>query len=395
MITRDANRAGATARSSLIEYGRLFNTTLDNLFYNTPGLSAKEREPLVNYRCAEGGLLIVHPRRAGRSIRPLKAEEFVDEQRDAGRRNGSAVRTIVIAGVGSSALGTACLARDVADHLDEPVAGIVSGYGLADLLTEALGGWFALGATNAARDLFASIIDLFSDKLPSSWGADALKDHVRHQSTHAAIAEHFARTGISRRFLYGSPDSTALLYILSSLGSRIELLVGHSKGNYSIENALEGLRQQEKPLRAAGDRPLHIVTLSAVIWFPAAFSGVNQVIGQIDLFGFLNSRPNLEFISVPGAWHSTNSMLPGHLSVSEAMALAGVRKSRDRRSPLVVPSQRTRALAAMGTDPFAPSGLRPPMDIRLFNGRVAAPALAPPRRSNASPRNGARSRLAL
>jgi len=43
-------------------------------------------------------------------------------------------------GVGSSPLGTAALARAVADALDTDVAGIITGYGLSDVMAEALCG---------------------------------------------------------------------------------------------------------------------------------------------------------------------------------------------------------------------------------------------------------------
>lgn len=57
-------------------------------------------------------------------------------------RHAPSANALAIAGVGSSALGAAAFARNVADGLGEPVAAVVSGYGLADVLTEALGGFF-------------------------------------------------------------------------------------------------------------------------------------------------------------------------------------------------------------------------------------------------------------
>lgn len=91
--------------------------------------------------------------------------------------------------MGSSALGAAALARNVADHRRAPVAAIVAGLGLADVVTEALGGWFVFGAGNVVRDVLA-------------------RD----------------------RFIFESPDSVALRLILVEVGERIGLLVGHSKG---------------------------------------------------------------------------------------------------------------------------------------------------------------------
>lgn len=219
------------------------------------------------------------------------------------------------AGVGSSAVGTAALARNVADHLQRPVAGVVSGLGLADVMTEAVGGWFVLGAHNTVRDLLARLFDAYE-----------LKDHVRDPASHLDMMAHFDSLGIDRnRFIYGSPDSSALLYPVSKLGRRITLLVGHSKGNYSIDNALRGWLAAGKATSVPVPSDLCIVTLGAVIRFPSEFTRVYQFIGQVDFFGMMNSRVALEHVRVPGAWHSLNTMVPGPLAVSEALRAVGVR----------------------------------------------------------------------
>jgi hypothetical protein len=227
-----------------------------------------------------------------------------------------AVDAVVVAGVGSSALGTAALARNVANHLGRPVAGIVSGAGVADVLAEALGGWFVLGARNAARDAIARTLD-----------ALRAKDHVRDPGTHEAMLADFAWPGLlAERFVYGGPDSATLLYLLLELGARVRILVGHSKGNYSIENALEGWLLVGRRTGAPVPTDLRVVTLGAVIHFPAAFTNVHQFIGEVDAFGMMNSRLLVGGAHlVPGAWHSLNRAMPGHLAVAGALAVAGVR----------------------------------------------------------------------
>ena len=50
-----------------------------------------------------------------------------------------------ITGVGSSALGSAALAWDISRALEKPVLAIVPGYGVADVILQGLGGWFAFG----------------------------------------------------------------------------------------------------------------------------------------------------------------------------------------------------------------------------------------------------------
>ena len=290
------------SRRSHVAAWRVFNSCLDTVFYDVGALSSQERASLAAYERPEGSILIVYPADADETIRTLTPAVFVQEQL---AHTADAVTTVVIAGVGSSAIGTAALARDVADYLGTPVAGIVSGFGLADVVSEALGGWFVFGARNALREMAARFLD-----------ASALEDHVRDPETHSDLKAHVARPDTSNeRFLYGSPDSTTLLYLLSRLGGRLRLLVGHSKGNYSIENALEGWSGHP-------DAHLDIVTLGAVIWFPPEFANLQQFIGDIDYFGMLNSRIFVQRIGVPGAWHSLNAAMPGYLSVGGALEAA-------------------------------------------------------------------------
>jgi hypothetical protein len=290
------------SRRSHLSAWRAFNSLLDTVFYDVGALSSQERVTLSGYVKPEGSILIVYPADAVREIRSLTPEAFVREQLE---QTSDAVRTVVVAGVGSSAVGTAALARGVADYLGTPVAGIVSGLGLADVVSEALGGWFVFGARNALREIVARFLDAF-----------ALKDHVRDPETHRDLKAHVAPPETpNERFLYGSPDSTTLLYLLERLGDGLRLLVGHSKGNYSIENALEGWA-------GSPNAKLQIVTLGAVIWFPSQFTDLQQFIGDIDYFGMLNSRIFVQRIGVPGAGHSLNTALPRHVSVRDALDAA-------------------------------------------------------------------------
>ncbi len=298
------------SRLPLISAWRELNTIADQIFYDIRSLTAAELEELSSYLTPEGRLLIVHPRFSKKQIRCLTPLEFVKEQL---KRTSEPVDTLAIAGVGSSALGTAALARDVADHIGRPVAGIVSGLGLSDIVAEALGGWFIFGLRNILRDAAARTLDLLG-----------IKDHVRDQASHDDIRAELEKSGlVPECFIYGSPDSTACLYCLTRLGSRIKLLVGHSKGNYSIENAIEGFRQS---LRASanGVPDIKIVTLSAVVSFNPEQESLRQLIGSVDVLGMLNSRLSVPCTWIAGAGHSTNTRLPGGLSVSQALERAGI-----------------------------------------------------------------------
>ena len=122
------------------------NAVLDTVFYDTGGLSAR-REGEAHRRSSIARAASSSCRRAtpDRQIRHYKrALRFMNKE-------GPTIRAIAVAGVGSSALGTAALARSIADALDTDVAGIITGYGLSDVMTEALGGWFVFGAADRIR----------------------------------------------------------------------------------------------------------------------------------------------------------------------------------------------------------------------------------------------------
>ena len=121
------------------------NAVIDNFFYDNASLTLEEKAKLSPLVDREGSIIVVPPSNSDRQIRHYKrALRFMNKE-------GAAIRAIAVAGVGSSALGTAALARNIADALDTDVAGIVTGYGLSDVMTEALGGWFAFGAALSKR----------------------------------------------------------------------------------------------------------------------------------------------------------------------------------------------------------------------------------------------------
>ncbi|MDJ0668303.1 MAG: hypothetical protein QNJ61_13515 [Desulfobacterales bacterium] len=298
-------------RNLLVGAGRALNTTLDFVFYDVSALTADEKAGLSASANPEGSILIVPPQADNREITKLTSLEFISAQRET---DANAIDTIVVAGVGSSALGTAALARNVADSINRPVAGVVSGFGLADVLSEALGGWFVLGFKNSIRDGFAKMFDALEMK-DHVWDDDSYRSLVKDKNIDDFVMD---------RFVFGSPDSLALLLTLYHLRTKIKLLVGHSKGNYVIENALEGLASLCTLKKQDIPRDLQVVTLGAVVRFPEQFSEVTQFIGGVDWFGMMNSRRELERQKISGSWHSLNTRLLGHLSVEEALRLAGV-----------------------------------------------------------------------
>src|SRR5918997_1454500 len=127
------------------------NRYVDSIFYDVGSLTQDDKETLFPdnrgilspFAYREGEIIVVPPSGAGKIRHYKHILPFFNEE-------GQDIRAIVVAGVGSSVYGTAALARNVADTRGSDVAGIVTGYGGSDLLTEAMGGWFVLGLQERA-----------------------------------------------------------------------------------------------------------------------------------------------------------------------------------------------------------------------------------------------------
>jgi hypothetical protein len=210
------------------------------------------------------------------------------------------VKTVSVTGVGSSALGSAAFAWNVSEALGEPVAAIVPGYGLADIIPQALSGFFGYGLADYLRELGEQALAVMAPQM-------------------AVIGRRLSRSIPERTspidsedstFRSGSPESDILHAILEHT-PQITRLYGHSKGSLCIGNAIAGLH----PDRA---KALEVTTFSAVIQeeSPARF---DQILGRIDPLGQLNSWGNLPERWIE-AWHSTNTMLPLTVPVSQLTA---------------------------------------------------------------------------
>lgn len=170
--------------------------------------------------------------------------------------------------------GSAAFARNVADALNKPVAAVVSGYGFADLLTEALGGFFLFGAINSLRHNFEWL------------------DRLRETG---AISDPSPRTANSDSYTLQqrSKDTRMVGALLAHDAVSIRTLIGHSKGNLVISEALFGTKatNRQKFLKIAPE--LLIVTVSAKVAMPPQCGKIVDILGQIDGFGLLNSRLDL------------------------------------------------------------------------------------------------------
>jgi hypothetical protein len=236
----------------------------------------------------EGTILVVDPQRPP-FVTPFKTvAAFL-----AGLADLPALRSLTITGVGSSALGSAAFAWNVADALHQPVAAIVPGYGLADLVPQGLGGW-CFGLHDWLRQTWQSALLALAPEA-------------------ARIGRHFAADALGDdAFQRGSPESDILHKLLRST-ERITELYGHSKGALCIEDALRSL-----PSGRAG--ALHVTTFGCVIGEDSG-ADYHQVLGTLDTLGQLNSwfhEPD-QWID---SWHTTNTMLPRPMPVEQLVAQA-------------------------------------------------------------------------
>jgi hypothetical protein len=203
-------------------------------------------------------------------------------RRTAKRTCDLIIRAIAVAGV---ALGSAALARNIADALNTDVAGIVTGYGLSDVMTEAFGGWFAFGAA----DRIKYTMEKFFERMRSTMPADA------------APAAGDASATLSEILLAGPP--------------KLEYLVAHSMGSLVVSHApalCRGSgRRRERFVRALAHH--HTRGRGRL---PPTFKKVQQYLGALDWFGRANSSLGVMHERVPEAGHHLNPGIPYHMSVA-------------------------------------------------------------------------------
>jgi hypothetical protein len=261
----------------------------------TPGASALDLSAL---RDPEGSLLVVDAQRAPFVLRFGDVPAFLAWREETEERP----TTASITGVGSSALGSAALAWDVSKALQRPVLAIVPGYGVADWLLQAFGGWLGFGLHDAlgSKSLIQQSLALNAPDL--AW--------LGRRLSASAPGSRKAPTG-APVFRTGCGSSDVLHDLMQA--TDISCVVGHSKGALSIGNALRSL----PAARVAG---LTIVTLGCPIAEELAGARYHQYLGLFDALGQANGWGH-----PPDAWlfadHSTNTALP--LSMDAEQLAAG------------------------------------------------------------------------
>ena len=307
---------------------RLFNTAIDFIFYDVPTLRAAlaekdapmqaqgEKPPsrIIDFDALsdpEGSLLLIDATTAPYVHKYQSVKKFLESPYQETRD----VDIATITGVGSSALGSAALAWDISVALEKPVLAIVPGYGVADVVLQALGGWFAFG-----------LYDFLSSKTLIQTGlAKAAPETARIGRELAASTpqEPTARGG-APIFRYGSGSSDVLHALLKLRVTPFRLLVGHSKGALQINNAIQSLPAERT-------RELRVVTLGCPIGENVEGVDYHQYLGLFDALGQLNSWGHWPEYWPP-TWHSTNPVLPPAMAagrmtsgVSAGLGLSSVR----------------------------------------------------------------------
>jgi hypothetical protein len=310
---------------------RLFNTALDAVFYDTPGLRAalaageaqtaaqggKAPSRIVDFSALSdpaGSLLLIDATTAPYVHRYRSVEAYLASPHDETRQ----VQVATITGVGSSALGSAAFAWDISAALGQPVLAIVPGYGVADVMQQSLGGWFGFG-----------LHDFLQSK---SWLQQSLANLAPQTATigrelAASVPDAKAIQG-APVFRHGSGSSDVLHALMLHRETPFKLLVGHSKGALQIGNAILSLPAERT-------RGLRVVTLGCPIAENDAGVDYLQYLGLFDALGQLNAWGHRPTEWVP-TWHSTNPQLPPAMDAGELTAKSrGGRPARRREVGLV------------------------------------------------------------
>ena len=286
---------------------RLFNTALDFIFYDVLTLRAAlaamdaPMQARLNSRIIDfdavsdpaGSLLLIDATTAPYVHKYQSVKKFLQSP----YQETLDVDIATITGVGSSALGSAALAWDISVALKKPVLAIVPGYGVADVVLQALGGWFAFGLHD-----FLSSKTLIQTGLAAAAPATASIG----RELPASIPQEPTARG-APIFRYGSGSSDVLHALLEHRVTPFRLLVGHSKGALQINNAIQSLPAE----RMQG---LHVVTLGCPIGENVAGVDYHQYLGLFDALGQLNAWGHWPD-HWPPTWHSTNPVLPPAMAV--------------------------------------------------------------------------------
>mgnify|MGYP006935975722 CR=1 FL=1 len=224
--------------------GTAFASYSDSTYYNTGCLTAYETNTLVALSLLKGDVVV---------MTPDDNDFYVGEEAEQMIIDGD-VNIISIVGVGSSVIGTAAFAKHIAIIKDEPVAGIVVGYGDGTIYTEGTQGYYIGRSSNIAG-------------------------------------------------VYYTEPASQKLVDLYEAGARPTLLVGHSKGNMDLANALFKMYNEGHQSWYSG---VAVKTFGCGVYVPSGVGSFNQYIGTYDSLGYYNTVNWSNMTYVFGRYHTTN-----------------------------------------------------------------------------------------
>jgi hypothetical protein len=238
--------------------------------------------------------------------------------------HGRTLRAASVTGVGSSALGSAAFAWNVSTALEEPVAAIVPGYGVADAIQQGFDGM--LGVCNLwIKQLSQNF--LAQSTLPAARSDRHLIVTAECDAEPATGVPSFGRRSGSS-VPTSSAQSTNVLHAILKEVPSINRVFGHSKGGVAIKNAIQSLPREMT-------QRLHVVTFGWSMPEDIPTAGYSQFLGRIDQLGLLHSWPSHTLIPTH---HSTNTSIPLSMPVSVltrlAMTEGGASATRDHGRPI-------------------------------------------------------------
>mgnify|MGYP000016222901 CR=1 FL=1 len=164
------------------------------------------------------------------------------------------VKIICVPGVGSSSVGAAAFAKHIASIKSESVAAIVVGYGDGSIYTEGPQGYYIGRPSNIA----------------GIW--------------------------------YEEPASQTLVDLYAA-GARPDMLVGHSKGNMDIANALFKMYNNG---HVSWYKGVTFKTFGCGVNVPTGIGTFQQYIGTLDSLGYMNTVSWKNMTYIYGRYHTTN-----------------------------------------------------------------------------------------
>ena len=213
----------------------------DSTYYATGLLTSTEKRAVTGKAI---GTVIV--------MSPTNNKYYIGSTAESMVKSGQ-VKIVCIPGVGSSSIGAAAMAKQIAKDQNQMVAAITVGLGDTTTYTEGVQGYFIGRTSNVART-------------------------------------------------YYYETASAKLISLYKAGARPTMLVGHSKGNMDIANALFGLYNTGYKSLYNG---VKFYTFGCGVNVPSGVT-LKQYIGTADSLGYINTVSWKNMTYVYGKYHTLN-----------------------------------------------------------------------------------------